>query len=191
MGTPDSREYDRLVERGFKPYSMGHRRMYEKAIFHLLGEKRPLHIVEAGFGIGWGLDQMVEAGIVRRYTGFEPNRDSFNYVAERYAGKAGWDGANMALLNEAFPPGAVAEGFADATVCIEVIEHVPMDDHANFLRALRSLAPVLYFSTPDIRRQPREGVRTASAWGALLEYVGFTRVDIDASEWTTFYRARR
>lgn len=186
MGGYESREFDRLKARKFRPYSIGHQRMYTKAIDELRGSKRA--IFEAGFGIGWGLGEMLKAGIVGRYLGCEPNADSFIYTSGLY-GKA----AGVVLHPDSFTPdyaaGRVGEGY-DVAFCIEVIEHVPMCDHLEFLRGLRNLAPVLYFSTPDKIRVPAEGVRTVDDWRRLLAEAGFTDVRVDTSQWTYLYRAR-
>lgn len=37
MGTLDSREYDRLKGRNFKPYTQGHRNMYELPLARMKG----------------------------------------------------------------------------------------------------------------------------------------------------------
>lgn len=209
MGTPDSREYDRLKDRNFGPYSQGHRNMYELAIKDLgkngfgygqptlLGEDVPLtsptytsaRVLEAGFGIGWGLDRMMDVpGLLHSYVGYEPNRDSFNYVKGRYP-EASVHGGRMLLLNLPFEPNL--DPAFDVAFCIEVIEHVPMGDHAAFLKGLHTMAPVLYFSTPDYNKVPSEGVRNKGAWLDLLAGAGFSAVLYDESNWTTFYRASR
>jgi 2-polyprenyl-3-methyl-5-hydroxy-6-metoxy-1,4-benzoquinol methylase len=191
MGTADSREFDRLKERNFRPYSQGHRNMYHIAIGDLrargFGEGHGARILEAGFGIGWGLDQMVEGGVLGQYAGYEPNEDSFNYVKERYATHPKW--GDMLLLNLTFE--ANLDPSFDAAFCIEVIEHVPSVDHLTFLRGLYHMAPVLYFSTPDAKRVPSEGVRTDKEWVELLSLAGFASIIYDTSNWTTFYRAGR
>lgn len=185
MGTPDSREFDRLKERGFGPYSLGHRRMYEKAIATMRSVgPTPARVLEAGFGIGYGLGEMDKAGILAAYVGYEPNRASFIYTKAKYQ-----HGDNMLLLNVPFLPNL--DPLFDFTVCIEVIEHVPTEDHLTFLTGLRTMAPVLCFSTPDITRQPREGVRTAGEWLDLLARAGFGYVRMDSAEWTTYYEAVR
>lgn len=184
MGVADSREYDRLKARKFRPYSAGHRRMYEEAIKRIAS---PSRIFEAGFGIGWGLDRMVEAGVISQYNGCEPNNDSFKYTDDRHGARP-----NVHLDNVGFPDilhlrdGRDTLTF-DHVFCIEVIEHVPMDDHLEFLQALRSLGGKLWFSTPDIRKAPTEGVRTKEDWVRLLKAAGFNRVEVDTKSWTYLY----
>lgn len=185
MGTSDSREYDMLVRRKFKPYSLGHRMMYTLPITTELGGNKH-RIFEAGFGIGWGLEQMIKAGVIESYVGCEPNKDSYNYVAKTYKG------ANLTLLNEPFSPELAkkhAGGF-DYAFCIEVIEHVPGEKHVEFLRGLKGIAPVVFFSTPDIRKAPKEGVRTTEEWVDLLKEAGFKMVSVHDREWTHLYTCR-
>lgn len=177
MGTLDSREYDRLVERNFGPYSEGHRKMYDIPIAKLAG--RQYSIVEAGFGIGYGLDRMIDAEIVDRYVGYEPNADSFRYVRDQWPQSDG-----MILVHAPFSrcPDPQDIGF-----CIEVIEHVPMDDHAAFLADLRASCERLFFSTPCVKMKPNEGVRETDEWVAMLRAAGFASVSVDKSQWTYLY----
>lgn len=194
MGTPDSREYDRLKDRGFRPYSVGHRRMYEKAIASMSG---PQDIFEAGFGIGWGLDQMVAAGVAGKYYGVEPNRDSYAYVAERYALDVSANGLPRLFLHNTPFDDAVLDELSndgveyDHAFCIEVIEHVPADGHLAFIKRLHAVAPTLWLSTPCIRRNAKEGVRPTEEWEAMLYAGGFSRVTVDRSEWTYLYKCER
>lgn len=207
MGRPantpyESTEYDRLVKRKFKPYSLGHQRMYTKAIERIHAElprtevaEARARIFEAGFGIGFGLQKMVEAGIVESYTGCEPNRASYDYTAGIVAGLKPLE--RIHIYNESFGQvlaDRMAEhGFEqypfDEAFCIEVIEHVPMDQHLEFLIALRQMAPRLWFSSPD-KTKSREGVRTIKEWTTLLKQARFEKVDVDVSEWTYLYECR-
>jgi 2-polyprenyl-3-methyl-5-hydroxy-6-metoxy-1,4-benzoquinol methylase len=183
----ESREYDRLVERDFKPYSRGHQVMYLQSIADILAERgeRNTRVLEAGFGIGWGLDKMVEANILRSYVGYEPNKDSFNYVRGRYP----ITNSLALLLNLPFEPNL--DPAFDVAFCIEVIEHVAMADHVEFLKGLHRMAPRLYLSTPDKDKVPREGVRTKDDWVMRLMEAGFTKVDVMTKEWTYLYRCTR
>jgi 2-polyprenyl-3-methyl-5-hydroxy-6-metoxy-1,4-benzoquinol methylase len=183
VGTPNSQEYRQLVRRNFKPYSMGHRKMYLIPLeFHFgVGQHR---IFEAGFGIGWGLDQMVARNNVARYVGCEPNKESFDWTQGRHK-----DSRGVSLLNEPFTT-ELADKYAggfDHAFCIEVIEHVPNELHLEFLKNLRKMAPKLWFSTPDIRVNPKEGVRTKEDWVALLKEAGFSNVEVTTKHWTYLY----
>lgn len=184
----ESKEYERLVKRGFKPYSRGHRMMYEHAIDAIKKTADPANIFEAGFGIGWGLDRMLEEGVVDVYVGCEPNADSFKYTRDRL-------GLNprVTLYPKAFdysfesPDG---EKPFDEAFCIEVIEHVPLNDQLAFLEGLRALAPRLWLSTPDKDRVPSEGVRTMKEWVALIKEAGFESVEVNMAHWTYLYECR-
>lgn len=186
MGTLDSREYDRLVKRNFAPYSKGHRAMYEIATGRLIASKR--RIFEAGFGIGWGLDYMLAAGIVAEYTGCEPNEDSFNYVDKRLGVDPRVNLVNIPFGEDAFHQlfDTEAPPF-DVAFCIEVIEHVPMDRQADFLKYLHDMAPRLFFSTPDMHKVPKEGVRTTDKWAQMLSDSGWDEIHIDTRNWTHLF----
>lgn len=179
MGSLECNEYENLKARGGREYSFGHRMMYETPIALLGGRKR--NILEAGFGIGWGLDRMIEAGIIDRYTGFEPNADSFNYVNGRVKRE------NVELRRGGF----VRSPATDHVFCIEVIEHVPPAGHAAFLADLRaSTAKTLWLSTPDVRKHPSEGVRTCDEWKALMKEAGFSDVTMHREQWTVLFIAQ-
>jgi hypothetical protein len=179
MGSLDCNEYENLMRRRGGDYSAGHRVMYETPIRLLSGKRR--NILEAGFGIGWGLEQMMKAGIVERYVGFEPNRDSFNYVASRVKEP------NIELRLGGFE----RQALTDHVFCIEVIEHVPMDGHAAFLADLRaSTGKTLWMSTPDVRKHPGEGVRTCDGWKTMLKAAGFSDVTLHREQWTVLFIAQ-
>jgi hypothetical protein len=181
LGALDCNEYDNLVRRRFEDYSEGHRIMYEVPIRLLSGKQWSIR--EAGFGIGWGLDQMVEAKIIRTYSGCEPCADSFNYTKKNHGGRP-----NVFLSQTAFKrDGAVY----DHVFCIEVIEHVPMDGHYDFLKDLReSTGRTLWMSTPDKRKHPSEGVRTCDEWRQMLREAGFKDVTMHREQWTVLFVAQ-
>jgi hypothetical protein len=183
--TEISREYDKLQRRGFRPYSEGHRIMYDFPLQLLRRVRRseePLNILEAGFGIGYGLNKMVEGGVIGEYIGYEPDRDSYRYVAEAH----GQD-PRLTLINAEF----AADGrtaFADHTFCIEVIEHVPVDHHLKFLSALRRVTRgTLWLSTPCKDRCPEHGARPCRQWRSLIRDAGFDNVVAHNDQWTTLY----
>lgn len=184
-----SREYAKLKRRGFRPYSEGHRIMYEHplALIRQVNRttRRP-YIVEAGFGIGYGLARMLEAACFNHYVGFEPDRDSFNYTAKEVVPARMRDCTT--LLNEPFSPESF-EGYADHAFCIEVIEHVPLEDQEEFVAGLREvLLPfgTLWLSTPSMERN-EHGVRETGDWLNLIRRSGFTRSVVHDDQWTTLY----
>jgi len=192
MPDMDSREYDRLKERGFKDYSLGHRRMYLSAIDQMDAADRAFSIFEAGFGIGYGLKQMLAADVVGRYVGCEPQVDSYNYTVGEMAEVPLAD--RLTLIHSPFTEDMVSAYGADFehAFCIEVIEHVPLDLQADFIARLAAmLTPggTLWLSTPCKLRNAREGVRTTDEWEAMLRQQ-FGEVTVDRSQWTYLYRCR-
>lgn len=199
MGGYESKEFERLRRRGFKDYSLGHRNMYLNAI-KAIGTKAS--VFEAGFGIGWGLRQMDDYGILGRYVGVEPNVESFQYVRDRNDYGDGHSGLgfgahpNVTLIPLGFDQ-MVADRILltqdgvkfDEAFCIEVIEHIPLAQHLQFLIALRQMAPRLWFSSPD-STVSKEGVRTVKEWKALLTQAKFKVINIDVSNWTYLYECK-
>lgn len=186
MGGYESKEYDRLKRRGFKPYSQGHQNMYNLAIEQI---GKPSRIFEAGFGIGFGIQKMLEAGVVKSYSGCEPNTASFLYVQNELK-LASEVAPFVTLYQDVFDTvmaeGLTAHGRFDDAFCIEVIEHVPMTQHLQFLIDLRRMAPRLWFSSPD-KDKSKEGVRTTREWKTLLKQAKFDVVKVDQSNWTYLY----
>jgi hypothetical protein len=185
----ESKEYERLVKRGFKPYSKGHRMMYEHAIDYIKKAAKPFTIFEAGFGIGWGLNRMLEEGIIESYVGCEPNTDSFKYTEGNHGLNPRVDLYNLGF-EECLAHGEEPLPQYNAAFCIEVIEHVPLDEQLAFLKGLRSITPRLWLSTPDKDRVPSEGVRTMKGWVALIKEAGFESVDVNMAHWTYLYECR-
>lgn len=178
MGSLDCNEYEALMRRNGREYSAGHRVMYESPIRLLSGKRR--NILEAGFGIGWGLDQMLAAGIIDKYVGYEPNADSFSYVRSRQGARIEIELHHGQFVRQ-------PRKF-DHVFCIEVAEHVPLEGHAGFLADLyASTGTTLWMSSPDVRKHPGEGVRTAGEWKALLYAAGFSDVTVHREQWTVLF----
>lgn len=187
----ESKELDRLKERDFRPYSKGHRVMYLQAIAELMRDHPAgsVRVLEAGFGIGYGLGEMIRAGILKSYVGYEPNKDSFNYTWDLPEVMQAKRTMDIALFPLAFEPNL--DPAFDVAFCIEVIEHVAMEDHVTFLKGLYQMAPVLYLSTPDKDKVPAEGVRTKDDWVLRLMEAGYAHVDVMTKEWTYLYRCSK
>jgi hypothetical protein len=180
MGDLNCNEYRNLMKRSGRDYSLGHRLMYETPAKLLTGKAR--NIAEAGFGIGWGLKALLEVGAVRSYVGYEPCAEAFEYVRKQYA-----DDNRIVLHNRPFyAPSAVA----DHVFCVEVIEHVPAEKHADFLHDLRAAGRTLWFSSPDVRRYPSEGVRAPHEWQVMLKAAGFNDVTRHEEQWTSLLIAQ-
>lgn len=182
----DCREYEAMQRRGGRPYSLGHRIMYDTPLTLMTRSGKAASqyaILEAGFGIGYGLDRMVETGVIGRYVGFEPDKDSFAYVQGRHGKRA-----EIALHHAPFAyDGETFAAEFDHTFCIEVIEHVPPAGHQGFICDLRQATKgTLWFSTPDKARSDH-GVRTAVEWTRFLKAGGFADVTHHADQWTDLW----
>lgn len=183
----EARELRELRRRGYRPYSAGHQAMYEVPLALMRRNERSKQvylILDVGFGIGWGLDRMIEEGIVGSldsYVGYEPDRESFDFVAGRHGHHS-----SVTLINEPF---RAASGIPyDHVFCIEVIEHVPLDEQDLFLTALCKAAcgGTLWLSTPDSDRCDH-GVRPTAEWRQMLARAGFGNVTVHQDQWTTLY----
>lgn len=175
-------EFQALRRRGFRDYSKGHQRMYLWPIEILRSGGRRYTILDVGFGIGWGLERMLEAGIVQTYVGIEPVAESFQYVEERCRGRPDVKliQGNWLTLNE-----GVCKP-ADFTFCIEVVEHLATSDVHPFLSKLRRFTlQNLFLSTPD-RHRSRHGTRSTDEWISALTLAGFRAAAI-STQWTTFF----
>ena len=163
-----SNEYRRLQRRDFKEYSLGHQKMYTVPIELLKNVTAKYRILDVGFGIGFGLERMLEAGIVESYVGVEPVADSFAYVREKFGSLP-----NIRLVNDDWL--TVSETNlepADYVFCIEVVEHLPEQVVGPFLRKLaRFTKRALFLSTPDCERSSH-GTRTERQWIGALSAAG-------------------
>jgi hypothetical protein len=64
-----------------RPYSEGHRKMYDAVLELLSGQNLPpLDILEVGTGIGYGLDAMVKRRLVKNYLGLEPDPATYKHI---------------------------------------------------------------------------------------------------------------
>lgn len=173
-------EYAQHIARGGAVYSAGHRRMYTGTLELIRGsELPPVDVIEVGVGIGYGLGLMLEAGIVRNYTGVEVDQATYEYVEERYG-----DDQRVTLYNASL--NSIHLQPAPFVYCIEVIEHVPEEALPGFLQELRRLTlSNLFLSTPDGSRY-EHGVATAGEWKKSLRSAGFNVVALER-QWTTLY----
>lgn len=155
--------------------------MYDAPIMLLKAQKNT--ILEVGVGIGYGLDNMLQTGIVSNYTGFEPCVDSYNYVHQRFRAEP-----NINIVNSEFD--GVDNRF-DYVFCIEVIEHI---DESKRKKALADLFAAtgkgLFLSTPD-RERDSHGVYTKDELKSELKLVGFSDVVVLREQWTDLYICTR
>jgi len=159
-------EYASLVQREFKEYSEPHRQMYE--IICALLKNKPASLVEIGFGIGWGLQRLVEDNCISKYVGIEPCAASYKYV------KGIVDEDHVQLLNRSLLEFEPEESF-EFSMCIEVIEHTD-EDILQWFKKIRSFTKIASFiSTPDKNTDPH-GIYTKDYVVDCLKDSGFTSV---------------
>jgi SAM-dependent methyltransferase len=179
----EAREHEK---RGGAPYSFGHRQMY-RAPIELLKGQPDLDILEIGTGIGYGLEQMMNAGFVARYYGVEPDADAFalaQSISQQFSQQdlTLWNRDWLRLTRET--PGSVP--ICDYAFCIEVIEHIAATDVPEFLREIRQRTRRgLFLSTPDAVTS-LHGVATRDEWKKALHAAGF-EVAACSRQWTTLF----
>jgi 2-polyprenyl-3-methyl-5-hydroxy-6-metoxy-1,4-benzoquinol methylase len=176
--TWECNEYRNLLTRGGRDYSVGHQIMYLAPIMLIAG--KPNSILDVGAGIGFGLRHMIESSCVGSYTGYEPCKESYDYIRVHYG-----SGPNITLLNEPFTGTDISY---DYVFCIEVLEHVEHEDaRIKFLQEL-SLATykTMFLSTPD-KTKSDHGVYTEAELVRRLYKSGFDNVIVMPEQWTTLY----
>lgn len=185
-GAKECNEFRALQRRGFKDYSVGHRRMYTSPISLIQTKNKRYRILDVGCGIGFGLQQMLKADVVESYVGVEPVQESFEYIREQF-GKL----PNVRLLNQDWLQ-VRAESLepADYVFCIEVVEHLAPQMVLPFLKRLALFTKKnLFLSTPD-RTFSKHGTRSTEEWQASLAQVGLNSVAV-GSQWTTLFICER
>lgn len=172
-------ELERHLARNKRPYSYGHQQMYNGPIELLKGKK--WDVLDVGAGIGYGYLQMERAGILREYTGLEPDYRTFRHLESQR------QYPTHTFRNEDFlfwVGGGVRSH--EWVFCIEVIEHVEPATVPTFLEKLRGVTKRgLFLSTPDSQRH-KHGVRTDGEWQDLLSAAGFRTVAL-TPQWTTLH----
>lgn len=175
-------EYQNLLKRNGAPYSRGHQIQYLAPIQMMEGGK--WDVLEIGFGIGYGLEEMAKAGVLNLWYGVEPCNDSFQHVWNKFN-----DRPAFALAMEKRPWSECVKTTSEVfhfAFCIEVIEHIPMDEHVSFLSSIVPFVRKnLFLSTPD-KSKNSHGVRTEKEWLDVLDQAGWRAVAW-ATCWTTGY----
>lgn len=173
-------EYQKLKERGFQNYSLGHRAMYHAPIEMLQNTKTK--ILDVGFGVGYGLDLMIQKNCFSSYVGFEPDKDSFDYVCNRHG-----NDPRITLINSGLDVKPIKNNIFDATFCIEVIEHVQYDFARNFIGTVFAhTSNILFLSTPDVNKNSH-GKFTHNEICNLIIESGFKSVVKIDFQWTNLY----
>lgn len=180
-------ELQQLNKRKGMPYSRGHQIMYDAPI-KLLSDSRHA-ILDIGFGIGYGLFNMIPMRIIKRYVGCEPDADSFDYVNNKridYKEMLEGDRTEINLFNLQFSDLAVRENEFDYTFCIEVIEHMEEGALHNLLMKVHGCTRDAFFmSTPDPDKSP-EGEWTMTYLINTLRQFQFNPVVV-TSQWTNLW----
>lgn len=181
-------EYDRMQERiqknGRPEYSLGHRAMYHTVAELLRG--KPASILEVGFGIGYGLEQLLKARCVGYYEGTEPDRKSYGYVTKKFG-----ETENTEFHNRPWPFQPNGTDF-DFAICMEVLEHVPEEQLQDFVMGIRlSLKPggTFFASTPNSDTHGH-GALNPEQWREVFRGAGFEHVTAVEWQWTTLYVAQ-
>lgn len=172
-------EVEALRKRGGKPYSKGHQAMY-RTVVELLREA-PATVNEFGFGIGYGLGELLKADCVRHYWGCEPCAEAYEHTRAAVGVRP-----EVTLVRGGWRDVEVPE--ADYALVIEVLEHLPPEERAPFLQRLRSTTrKALFLSTPDAATS-LHGVVTPDELLTLMASCGWRAVAV-SPQWTTFYLA--
>lgn len=182
----DLNEYRALIKRNFAPYSSGHRLMYDIPISMLKNEEgKRYDILDIGVGIGYGLEQMLKAGVIKEYIGYEPCKETYDFMWSK-ASMHLHPPAKVTIVNDSWPVSKGCVCGADYSFAIEVIEHVPLMDQRRFIWELKeATSNTVFLSTPDGARS-KHGVREQKDWLRLLKEIFGDVVVID-TQWTDLY----
>ena len=179
---PGPSEVELLRKRYNRPYSRGHRAMYE-AVAALMQEKFG-YILEIGAGIGYGAQILAEKNCFSEITMVEPSGDCYDYILKNVPK------FSMNLIPTTFQEASLP-GEYDVSTCIEVIEHIPREQWHDFLTKIHMhTIKTLFLSTPNIETSPH-GVATPKEVCAALEKAGFEYVSYFEWQWTTFFMATK
>jgi len=169
-------EYDNLVARNFKPYSEWHRAIYDGAFELYHHNESPITMLDAGCGIGYGYESMVEHGVMGVYVGVDPDKQSIDYCKQKFINNLRRrpmpaDDIHRSVFTTTFNCGdfmSFEERYEfDIAFCVEVIEHVDEKDRSAFLKKVAQSAKVAFISTPDVTKNAH-GVYTPSRMIDLL-----------------------
>jgi len=152
-------EYDNLVARGFKPYSEWHRAIYDGAFELYHHNESTITILDAGCGIGYGYESMVNHRVMGVYVGVDPDKQSIDYCKQKFVSNATFHRRGFMSFEEQYE--------FDLAFCVEVIEHVDENDRSAFLKKVVQSAKVAFISTPDVTKNAH-GVYTPSRMIDLL-----------------------
>jgi len=170
-------EYEHLIAREGKNYSLMHQAIY-KVIAEMLRNK-PANILEVGSGIGYGIKVLLEANAIKSYEGIEVSDRCCRYINDTISN------TDICIYNEDFFDIDLTKlklyntGY-DFTLCIEVIEHIEKADSVLImLEELRKLTKnVLFLSTPKAERD-KHGKFTGEEMKNMLNEIFVHYVEIE------------
>lgn len=181
-GTRACNEFIALKERDWKPYSLGHRKMYLSMAEAITGNGE-CSILDVGCGIGYGVEVLLEKGHKGTILAIDPEKDCINYLrSEKFAKLP--DG--VSIKHGGLTDEGLVSGEFDFVFCIEVVEHLNPSEIESFFAKLRKRTRKnLFLSTPDSRRYGH-GALPAHEWERILSDSGFKTVKIE-QQWTTLF----
>jgi len=167
-------EYKNLVARKFQAYSQPHCALY--GVIAEMLSYHPARVLEVGFGIGYGIQQLIQKNCLKYYVGIEPDKENYDYVMHQ---------SKMPnldrLINSGWLEADIGTEMFDFTLCIEVVEHTPKNLISQFVKKLHDHTKgVLFLSTPDINTN-RHGIFTKAEIVEALKLSGFK--DVVDIEW--------
>lgn len=163
--------------RGGRPYSLGHRLMYETPKT-LIGDDLPVSILDIGVGIGYLCPWILSRSGHTDYLGIDPDTDCIDFLRAKYG--------TLTFVNDTWPTAGVSP--ADFTFCIEVLEHVQDDRRDDFVKAIRDhTLGAAFISTPN-RERSKHGVMNTDEMLCLLGDHFAHAVALDW-QWTCLYIA--
>lgn len=162
-------------------HSQGYQKVYRCAIEFLTGPNfAPVSVFEVGTGDGAGLGLMLNAGLIGRYKGIEPDSASYETARQRVG-----EFSNVELQNSSWFGTEESEPY-EFSFCVEVIQHLPSELVPRLLAKLHRLTSgTLFLSTPDAVTS-RYGVASTEEWKRVVENSGFDVATVHGS-WTTLF----
>lgn len=177
-------EYQQLQKRKGMPYSRGHQLMYDGPI-KLLSDKRH-NILDIGFGIGYGLRNMILMDVINKYVGCEPDKDSFDYTYEEISKMEQKERTKRVHLQNCIFNNLIHNDEFDYTFCIEVIEHMSESAIHELLSKVHACTKDAFFlSTPD-KHKSKEGKFTEYELTQFLMDYEF-QFSIVRAQWTNLW----
>ena len=163
--------------------SRGHRIMYEAPARMINGSKS--NVIDIGCSNGYGYYRLIEENAVSRYLGLDLHKGGIAELNEIIQDKSNHKAIIADWLelsdNELF--------VADYILCVEVLEHIKVEDRKRFLEKCAKYVKMnMFLSTPPRHhtRIHHYGLLQTDECVDLLTSAGFMVVPMEA-QWTTLY----